>query len=180
MIHYASKIYQFKDKQITLRNPNVSDAKTMVDYMKQMLGETYYLLREPNEFMSVEEEEVYLQNLESDSSSFFICAFDQDQMVGNVSINSRANRKKIAHRCTLGISVLKKYWSYGIGSKLLEEALTQAKKEGYKQVELEVYADNTRAIKLYEKHGFKQYGRLPNAFNVKGTMIDSIFMVKEF
>lgn len=180
MIHYASKIFQFKNKQIILRNPQVSDAKTMVEYMKQMLSETHYLLREPNEFLSIVEEKVYLQKLEDNPKSIFICAFDQNNMIGSVNIVSSSNRKKIAHRCSLGISVLKEYWSYGIGSKLLEEALTQANKEGYKQVELEVYADNLRAIKLYEKYGFKQYGRLPNAFNIEETMIDSILMVKEF
>ena len=172
MIHYASKIFQFKNMQITLRNPQISDAKTMVEYMKQMLSETHYLLREPNEFLSIEEEKVYLQKLEDNPKSIFICAFDQNNMIGSVNIVSSSNRKKIAHRCSLGISVLKEYWSYGIGSKLLEEA--------YKQVELEVYADNLRAIKLYEKYGFKQYGRLPNAFNIEETMIDSILMVKEF
>ena len=80
MIHYASKIFQFKNMQITLRNPQISDAKTMVEYMKQMLSETHYLLREPNEFLSIEEEKVYLQKLEDNPKSIFICAFDQNNM----------------------------------------------------------------------------------------------------
>ena len=46
------------------------------------------------------------------------------------------------------------------------------------EVKQSVFADNDRAIHLYEKYGFKKYGIQPNAFKLKdGTYRDEIIMV---
>ena len=39
-----------------------------------------------------------------------------------------------------------------------------AKQAGYAQLELDVVAENTRAIALYQKEGFVEYGRNPDGF----------------
>ena len=40
-----------------------------------------------------------------------------------------------------------------------------AKEAGYAQLELTVVAENVRAIALYQKEGFVEYGRNPKGFN---------------
>lgn len=47
------------------------------------------------------------------------------------------------------------YQGAGIGKSLLEHTKINASSEGYNELSLIVFADNTRAIKLYEKQGFK-------------------------
>ena len=60
-------------------------------------------------------------------------------------------------------------------------ALHQAKENGLEQMELGVYADNERAIHLYQKYGFEQCGIWKNAFKLKdGTYRDEILIVKFF
>ena len=50
---------------------------------------------------------------------------------------------------------------------------------GLEQMELGVYADNERAIHLYQKYGFEQCGIWKNAFKLKdGTYRDEILMSK--
>lgn len=49
----------------------------------------------------------------------------------------------------------KAYWGKGIGRWMVREALEQARRLGIKHVYLKVWQENTRAIKLYEKFGFK-------------------------
>ena len=39
-----------------------------------------------------------------------------------------------------------------------------AKKAGYKQLELDVVAENTAALRLYERTGFVEFGRNPRGF----------------
>ena len=39
-----------------------------------------------------------------------------------------------------------------------------AKKAGYKQLELEVVADNAKACKMYKSAGFVEFGRNPKGF----------------
>ena len=46
----------------------------------------------------------------------------------------------------------------------MKTALMRNRKAGYAQLELTVAAENTRAIALYEKEGFVEYGRNPRGF----------------
>lgn len=60
-------------------------------------------------------------------------------------------------------------------------AQDQAKKNGFEQIELGVFADNPRAIHVYEKAGFQKVGIQPRAFKLQdGSYVDEIEMVKFF
>ena len=49
----------------------------------------------------------------------------------------------------------------GIGRVLMEACVDCARGAGYSQLELEVVADNERAVSLYRRAGFEEYGRNP-------------------
>lgn len=53
------------------------------------------------------------------------------------------------------VSVIKEYQGYGIASKLLSNTINYAKENKFNKILLEVYKTNNKAIKLYEKYGFK-------------------------
>ena len=61
---------------------------------------------------------------------------------------------------------------------LMDAAIQTAQSAGYAQIELEVAADNERAIRLYERFGFKEYGRCPRALKRENGYADEIGMVK--
>jgi len=46
----------------------------------------------------------------------------------------------------------------------MEACIECAKKAGFEQIELNVIADNSRAIDMYEKAGFVEFGRNPRGF----------------
>lgn len=60
----------------------------------------------------------------------------------------------IRHRGTVGIGVLASHRGRGLGRQLLTTCLAKARAKGMTRVELEVRADNERAIRLYESVGF--------------------------
>ena len=63
--------------------------------------------------------------------------------------------------------------------KVGETVLSEAKKLGYGQAELEVVTENLGAIALYEAVGFVKCGVLPNSMKYRdGTTVDSYWMVK--
>ena len=64
----------------------------------------------------------------------------------------------------------------GLGRRLIEAALTQARGLGFKRVELDVYADNTRAGTLYEQVGFIREGVQRDASLIDGVYRDAIMM----
>lgn len=57
------------------------------------------------------------------------------------------------------MGVLKDYRGQGVGRQLLTECIDRVHEFGLEKLELEVFADNLAAIRLYEKFGFVMEGR---------------------
>lgn len=177
---------QFLEKKITLkdgrecvlRSPNENDAEKMIEYLRMTSGETYFMIRYPEEItMSVEKEKEFLKNILESKNELMIAAFIGDELAGNCGISPVMNLSKLNHRAEFGISVKKKFWGLGIGNMLLQEIIKEAGNMGYSQIELGVYSDNVKAQSLYKKHGFKPWGTVKNAYKLKdGTYRDEIMM----
>jgi putative acetyltransferase len=84
------------------------------------------------------------------------------------------NRSHSAH---VGIMVHADYQGMGIGSALMEAALDLALNWlGLTRLQLEVYPDNTRAIRLYEKLGFEVEGNHRAYAFRDGRYVDTLVM----
>jgi ribosomal protein S18 acetylase RimI-like enzyme len=81
-----------------------------------------------------------------------------------------------AHRGILGVGVVPAYRGRGLGRRLLAETLAQAARAGFVRIELDVRADNGRAIALYEEAGFVTEGVIRDAVCVDGAYCDAILM----
>ncbi|MEQ1919347.1 MAG: GNAT family N-acetyltransferase [Elusimicrobiota bacterium] len=82
----------------------------------------------------------------------------------------------VRHCGTLGMGVLSAYRGKGIGGKLLAACVSKAKANGIIRIELEVRADNTSAIKLYERAGFRQEAVKRKALLFDGKHYDALQM----
>ena len=164
---------------ISLRTPSESDAGAMIELLKCCYGETEYLTRTPEEFQITLQDEIeYLRRQERDERSCMICACAEGRLVGNVHIAPVGDARRVRHRATLGICVQKDFWGRGIGGMLMDAALQTAESAGYRQVELGVHADNARAIRLYERFGFAEFGRHPRKLKYRdGTYADMVLMM---
>lgn len=60
----------------------------------------------------------------------------------------------------------------GAASALMEAILAFAKENGFEQLNLEVRSSNARAIRLYEKYGFRKLCTFPRFFKINGEYID--------
>ena len=166
-------------RALTLRSPRAGDAATMLDYLRQTSAETHFLVREADEFtMTDEEEGAFLTHYLSGERCFMLAAFDGDEVVANCDIAPLGSMKRVLHRASFGIAIKQKFCGQGLGRELLRIALDEARRLGYLQVELGVYADNPRARHLYEKLGFREMGVIPNAFHLSdGSFRDEVQMV---
>ena len=149
------EIFDKQGRRVILRSACEDDAKDLIEYLKKTAKETPYLLREEDEkgFINM--------RLEMDKALMLV-AYVDGKHVGNCSFSPVGPFRRFAHRCGMSIALYQEYWGCGIGSIMLETALRYAKEVGYEQVELEVVSSNTKAIKLYEKYGFKKYGTKPD------------------
>lgn len=91
----------------------------------------------------------------------FECWVD-DELAGLVAVycNDFENKKAFI---TI-VSVMTKYGGQGIAKELLGQAIAHCKKIQFKEVSLEVSASNDRAIKIYDKLGFKKSGEKDGKF----------------
>lgn len=64
----------------------------------------------------------------------------------------------------------------GIGSRLLTAGLADARTRGAECVHLEVAADNSAALRLYQRAGFRQCGCRPEYYRRAGGRIDATLM----
>ena len=104
-----------------------------------------------------------------------LAAFVGDEMVGHSDIRRR-QPIDVRHTGVLGIVILDGYRGIGIGERLMQEVLRQARSLGIELVELQVFAINKIALRLYEKLGFKTVGLVPNKMRRDNKYFDEITM----
>ncbi|WP_195340539.1 GNAT family N-acetyltransferase [Fusobacterium sp. 1001295B_180824_G3] len=144
--------------EIEIREIEIEDYKELLDFMKKVKGETNFLLGYPDEMkLSYEDEKELIKKVKNSEISNHFVAMKSNKMIGCVSFNGNTARK-MKHYGTIGISILKEYWGKGIATSLLEKLICWAKEKGIKKINLDVFENNKRAIKLYEKFGFKLEG----------------------
>ncbi|OWK23790.1 acetyltransferase [Rhizobium yanglingense] len=88
----------------------------------------------------------------------------------------RHSRPAHAHRGTLGMGIIPAHRGQGLGLRLMETTLKQAREYDIIRVELSVHADNARAIRLYEKAGFVSEGVSKDAVHIDGRYLDVVNM----
>jgi len=110
----------------------------------------------------------------SPDDHLFVAVVD-GQVVGMAGLQVGA--RKLRHTGSIGMMVHDQFQGRGIGRELLEMLLHLADNFlGLTRVELEVYPDNTRAIRLYESSGFEHEGRKRKAVWRHGEHQDILVM----
>ena len=100
------------------------------------------------------------------------------RLVGNSSVTKGSYADTKCHGY-LGIAISKKHRDLGIGLEMMRTLVQESRKAGLKTIQLEVFANNPRAIQVYERIGFKEAGRIPKKMLRNGKFIDSIVMARE-
>lgn len=155
---------------IAIERARPSDAQELLEYLKQIGGETDNLTfgREGLPF-TVDEEAAFIAGLENSADGIMLVARDHDRIVGNASLSRQPRR--MGHRGELGISVLQEQWGRGIGSLLLSRIVSFAKDNDIEIIDLQVRSDNKRAVCLYKKFGFVKLCTHPDFHRVDGQPV---------
>ncbi|MDV3278602.1 MAG: GNAT family N-acetyltransferase [Nitrososphaerales archaeon] len=98
------------------------------------------------------------------------------EIVGNCEITRRTFSGELHHTGTLGIAILDGCRDVGLGGRMLQILLMEARRAGIRVVELEVFSVNAAARRLYERLGFKEVGVVPRKVLRKGKYFDSVAM----
>ena len=163
---YNQKVILKNGKEALLRNGDKADGKEVFEVFNLTHAETDYLLSYPDEnSYDPEQEAQFLEEKTKSSNEIEIIVVVDGKIAVTAGIESVGKKYKLQHRAELGISVLKEFWGLGLGKALMNACIQCAKKAGYKQLELNVVAENERAVALYKSFGFVEFGRNPKGFN---------------
>ena len=164
-MRYVAMVALTGGVELLVRNAVASDARALRETMRRTHSETDYLLSYPDEQGTDEEREArLLGETERSCNEVELVAIIDGRIVGSAGVSAVRSRRKVAHRARFGISILKEYWGMGIGRMLTDASIDCARQAGYAQLELEVVADNQRALSLYRRAGFEEYGRNPRGY----------------
>ncbi len=162
---YSKRTIAKNGKELYLRNGEASDGATVLESFLQAHAETDYLLSYPDENqMDAEQESRFLARKAESPNEIEVIALMEGKIVGTAGIDAVGAFYKLRHRAEFGVNILKEYWGLGVGRALMEACIQCAREAGYAQLELSVVAENTRAIALYQKAGFVEFGRNPRGF----------------
>lgn len=101
-----------------------------------------------------------------------------DGALSGLAIFTRPARPKLAHTGNLGAMYVRDA-ARGTGlADALVDALVDYASTVVEQVQLTVNAENARAIKFYERHGFRTIGRIPRSLKVAERYYDDLLMLR--
>ncbi|MDE2489184.1 MAG: GNAT family N-acetyltransferase [Alphaproteobacteria bacterium] len=106
-----------------------------------------------------------------------LVAVSGGKVIGSIYLDAGEGRRR--HAGVVGMAVHDAYAGRGAGTALMKAALSLADDWlNLKRVELSVYADNARAIALYERFGFEREG-LHRAYAWRaGEYVDALSMAR--
>jgi RimJ/RimL family protein N-acetyltransferase len=167
-------------RTIIIRNPEIHDAKSLIDGAGKIICEYKYsvtLLEELN--VTVEQEEKWIQDHLDHPEYIAIIAQQDKTLVGLLHVETRP-RKQLRHVGIVQISVQNNFRRLGIGTELMNVAVEWAKNNPViDKLALSVFAENIPALNLYKKMQFIEEGRRVREIkSPDGRYFDDILMYR--
>ena len=163
-----------------IRYPSAGDAQEMCDYINTLSREQTFILFQGEE-ITLEAEQNYLESqLEKIANHRLVqlLAIADQRIIGIAGIEPKDRVE--SHIASFGISIAHDWRGLGIGSKLMQSVLDEAQIQlpAVEIITLSAFANNETAIRMYQKFGFQEFGRLPRGIIHRGNYVDHISLYK--
>jgi putative acetyltransferase len=158
--------------EITVRAGEPSDIPAVTDVMNQ--PRAYWgTLQWPYHSVAFRQEKFQL-----DRNNVLLVAELAGRVIGFVGLHREVAHRR-SHAASIGMAVHDAFTGRGAGSALMA-AVTELAERWWniKRLELNVYADNARAIALYERFGFQREGLFRAYAWRDGAYVDSLAMAR--
>jgi len=147
---------------LLVREATFQDALALNDMAAQIFGSSDQVLTSLEEFQASGTLEAQLKRIKHFSEALGKCIFVAEidrELVGVIDFWN-GYRKRIEHTGEFGMGVLSTHRDQGIGTCLLQILLKWAAVNPIiEKVKLGVFANNLRAVHLYQKMGFQEEGK---------------------
>ena len=148
-----------------IRKLNITDLENLQKLSIKTFRETFGEMNTEEDMQKYLDENLSEEKLKSElenPNSEFYFAENDNQILGYLKLNFGNAQTENQGNETLEIEriyVLKEFFPLKIGQVLFEKSLEIAKEKKLKFIWLGVWEENKRAIRFYEKNGFKIFGK---------------------
>ena len=155
---------------VSLREAELADLASLLDVAQTSFVQAFTEGNKPENVQAYLSQAFTLLQLEKEwrnPASTFLLASLEGKLVGYTKVNLAAAQTDVQDPESLEVArlyTLEEVWGKGVGQFLLDAALAFAKEKGKTFVWLGVWEHNARAIRFYEKNGFKTFGSHPFPF----------------
>lgn len=162
----------------------MSDCVCVMNIGKHLMvdGEGQVIDQDEYDFKEAEEVKWIQSHLDNPGDLLIIA-----QVIGNDPTSSTTvgllnfeapKRRKISHTGEFGMGIHKDYRGNGLGKLMLEHLIEWAKSsQQIEKINLRVLENNTKAIEMYKRYGFKENGRKTKEVKIsEGNYLDDLSM----
>lgn len=163
-------------QSVYIRHPRKEDLAGLLTFINSLIKEDTWIMRSGKKITRKEEEIFLTDTLKKirKKEKYSLLAIIDGRIVGSAEIRRQSLRKH--HVGEIGISVLAAYREAGIGTYLMKQLIQQAEQMELRLLYLHSFADNKRAIHVYEKVGFRLAGEVPGMLAYKGKYLGEVTM----
>ena len=160
-------------EKVYLSPRSVEDAEKYVEMLSKY--DISKFLDQNSKIITVEREKEYLLKNESDAYNFAIIDNKTDALIGSIGL---MNVENIHRTAELGIFIGEEdHLSHGYGSEAIKLLLDFGFNQlNLNNIMLKAISFNKRALRAYEKCGFKLFGTWPSSHYFEGKYHDLVYM----
>jgi RimJ/RimL family protein N-acetyltransferase len=161
---------------LLIREAIEDDAQAIVEHCERIGGETDFLSYGQGEFgITVDEERVFIREYPLRGNVLMVGLVD-GELASVANVERVSLRERLIHAGALGITVQKAFWGCGIGMGVMRALVDWSRQAGLQKLNLEVYANNERAIAMYKRLGFEREGRNRRSLRLGDSFVDGLWM----
>lgn len=171
---------QIDGKEVCIRTARQADADNVLKLKQTLLQEGIHDPLTLDEYLlSPEQERMLIMQATNSMDKLVLIAEVDGVFAGSLYFN-RYQEVRCSHAGEFGLGLLDGFRGLSIGRLLIEALFEWAEEQlDIEKICLKVFAANTDALKLYEKMGFEQEGRIKNCIKMEyGEYVDALLMIK--
>ena len=159
-----------------VRPASPGDAHALVELAESVGREDGRWILGTGPWRSISDERRYLRTIDRHPDAAVFVAEDGTRIVGRLSL-ARDPHPASRHVADLGLMVAASHRRQGVGTMLLEQAVSWARAARVRKLELHVFPWNEPALALYESFGFEREGYRKGHYERGDELVDAVLMV---